>query len=85
MGEGIEGGECQLLESASSREWLNALELCGVAMPFLGSSECPLSTGKTWGARDAAVRGPVATEIPSTKVPTSRTWGQRQGSFALCP
>ena len=66
MGEGIEGGECQLLESASSREWLNALELCGVAMPPLGTGESPLSTGKTCGARDTADRGPAATEIPST-------------------
>ena len=66
MGEGIEGGECQLLESASSREWLNALELCGVAMPPLGTGESPLSPGKTCGARDTADRGPAATEIPST-------------------
>ena len=46
MGEGIEGGECQLLESASSREWLNALESCGVVIPPLGLSEPPTSSGK---------------------------------------
>ena len=35
MGEGIDGGECQHPESASTREWLSALELSGVTMRHL--------------------------------------------------
>ena len=41
MGEGIDGGECQHLESASSREWLIALELSGVAMIAAGAHSLP--------------------------------------------
>ena len=42
MGEGIDGGECQHLESVSSREWLIALELSGVAMTDAGARTQPV-------------------------------------------
>ena len=44
MGEGIDGGECQHLESVSSREWLIALELSGVTMTDAGARSQPVKT-----------------------------------------